>query len=133
VSTATVVTGARDTDSLVLRHFRGLPDWWQESVRSGGGAMMLGAGDIRWVGPSAKAGAATRGGKAVAARGAAARKAAKSAAAERAARREAQREALPAEWRAKAAEGEADAQAAHRGAWAARAAALDNADEGGDR
>ena len=133
VSTATVVTGARDTDSLVLRHFRGLPDWWQESVRSGGGAMMLGAGDIRWVGPSAKAGAATRGGKAVAARGAAARKAAKSAAAERASRREAQWAALPAPWRQKAAEGEAEAQAAHRGAWAARAEALGNAGEGGDR
>lgn len=133
VATATVVTGARDTDSLVLRHFRGLPDWWQESVRSGGGAMLLGPGDIRWVGPSGKTGVATRGGKAVAARGAAARKAAKSAAAERAARHESQRQALPAEWRAKAAEGEAEAQAAHRGAWEAKAAALGNAAEGGDR
>ncbi|MBR6022118.1 MAG: hypothetical protein IK066_06840, partial [Kiritimatiellae bacterium] len=56
-STATVVTGARDTDSLVLRHFRGLPDWWQESVRNGtGGGMMVGSGDIRWVGARLKAG-----------------------------------------------------------------------------
>lgn len=135
-STATVVTGARDTDSLVLRHFRGLPDWWQETVRSGGSAMSVGPGDIRWVGPSAKAGAATLGGKPVAARAASARRAAKADAASRAAREEASWSAYPPSWREKAAEGEAEARAARRAAWAARAAALPAsaaAEEGSDR
>ena len=131
-STATVVTGARDTDSLVLRHFRGLPDWWQESVRTGiGGGMMVGPGDIRWVGAPLKAGVQA---KSVAARRAAsARQKARSLGAERAARRAEQFADWPPEWQAKAEEAEAEAQEARKGAWAAKAAALDNEGEGSDR
>ena len=35
VSTATIVTGANDTDSLYFRHFRGLADWYQEGAKDG--------------------------------------------------------------------------------------------------
>lgn len=34
-STATIVTGGNDTDSLVFRHFRGLADWYQEGTKDG--------------------------------------------------------------------------------------------------
>ena len=49
-ATATVVTGANDTDSLVLRTFRGLADWYQAfAAADGAGELVrLGAGDIRF-------------------------------------------------------------------------------------
>ena len=54
VSTATIVTGANDTDSLYFRHFRGLADWYQEGTKDGwrGEAVRLGAGDIRYAAPA---------------------------------------------------------------------------------
>ena len=54
VSTATIVTGANDTDSLLFRHFRGLADWYQEGAKDGwkGEAVRLGAGDIRYAAPA---------------------------------------------------------------------------------
>ncbi|MBQ7252831.1 MAG: hypothetical protein IJS32_09570, partial [Kiritimatiellae bacterium] len=69
--TATVVTGANDTDSLVFRTFRGLADWYRQLAAGGAGeAVFLGAGDIRFApaagvsaksaGGTAKAGAAVR-------------------------------------------------------------------------
>lgn len=76
-STATVVTGAKDTDSLVFRTFRGLAEWYQEGARGGwkGEAVQVGPGDIRWA-PEAPAGARGPGKGAVVRKAAAARKAA---------------------------------------------------------
>ena len=53
-STATIVTGGNDTDSLVFRHFRGLAGWYQEGTKDGwrGEAVRLGAGDIRYAAPA---------------------------------------------------------------------------------
>ena len=113
VSTATIVTGANDTDSLYFRHFRGLADWYQEGTKDGwkGEAVRLGAGDIRY---AASAPAGARGGGKLAAlkKAAAARKAA--AAAERA--------ALPDDLKRLAEEADAESDAAARARWSAAAA-----------
>jgi hypothetical protein len=110
--TATVVTGANDTDSLVFRTFRGLADWYQAFAASGGAGELvrLGAGDIRFEAPSA----ATRGGKG---RVSSLRKAAKA----RAAARAAEKEALPDELKALSGEAEAEAAAAAKARWGAAA------------
>lgn len=111
--TATVVTGANDTDSLVFRTFRGLADWYQAFAASGGAGELvrLGAGDIRFEAPSA----ATRGGKG---RVSSLRKAAKA----RAAARAAEKEALPDEVKSLSGEAEAEAAAAAKARWGAAAA-----------
>lgn len=51
-NTATILTGANDTDSLVFRHFRGLPAWWAENLRAEAGGLeastvMMSPGDFR--------------------------------------------------------------------------------------
>lgn len=111
-STATIVTGANDTDSLVFRHFRGLADWYQEGTLDGwrGEAVRLGAGDIRYAAP-APAGA--RGGGKLAAL----RKAAE----ERKAAAAAERDALPDYLQKAADEADADAAAAAKARWGAAA------------
>lgn len=112
VSTATIVTGANDTDSLYFRHFRGLADWYQAGAKDGwkGEAIRLGAGDIRY---AAAAPAGARGGGKLAAlkKAAAARKAAVAA----------EREALPKELQEAAAEADAEAAAAAKARWGAAA------------
>jgi hypothetical protein len=113
-NTATVLTGANDTDSLVLRHFRGVPGWWMETVRSGGTAMMLNAGDVRRVTSVAPRGGSSPKAKLKAIRAA------------RDAEAAARMESLPSAWREKAAEAEAEAAEAHRGAWAAAKKQLDD-------
>lgn len=119
VNTATVLTGANDTDSLVYRHFRGVPGWWMETVRSGGTAMMLNAGDVRRVTSVAPRGGSSPKAKLKAVRAA------------RDAEAAARLESLPETWREKAAEAAAEAAEAHRGAWAAAKKQLD--DEEGDK
>lgn len=111
-STATIVTGGHDTDSLVFRHFRGLADWYQEGTMDGwrGEAVRLGAGDIRYAAP-APAGA-RGGGKLAALRKAAGAR--KAAAAE-------EREALPDDLKKLAEEADAEAAAAAKARWGAAA------------
>lgn len=111
-STATIVTGGNDTDSLVFRHFRGLADWYQEGTKDGwrGEAVRLGAGDIRYAAP-APAGA-RGGGKLAALRKAAAVR--KAAAAE-------EREALPDDLKKLSEEADAEAAAAAKARWGAAA------------
>lgn len=109
-STATVVTGGKDTDSLVFRTFRGLADWYQEGLKSGwkGEVVRVGPGDIRW---AAEAPSGARG----AGKGAAVRKAAaawKATVAE-------EREGWSAERRDAEAEAQAEAEAAAKARWAA--------------
>ncbi|MBQ9345467.1 MAG: hypothetical protein IJT88_09670 [Kiritimatiellae bacterium] len=110
VSTATIVTGANDTDSLVFRHFRGLADWYQEGTLDGwrGEAVRLGAGDIRY-GAGAPAGARGPGKAAALKKAAAARKAAVAA----------ERDALPEYLQKAADEADADAAAAAKARWGA--------------
>ena len=112
VSTATIVTGANDTDSLYFRHFRGLADWYQEGTKDGwrGEAVRLGAGDIRYAAP-APAGARGGGKLAALKKAAAARKAAVAA----------EREALPKDLQEAAAEADAEAAAAAKARWDAAA------------
>ena len=112
VSTATIVTGANDTDSLYFRHFRGLADWYQEGVKDGwrGEAVRLGAGDIRYAAP-APAGARGGGKLAALKKAAVARKAAVAA----------EREALPRDLQEAAAEADAEAAAAAKARWDAAA------------
>jgi hypothetical protein len=112
VSTATIVTGANDTDSLYFRNFRGLADWYQEGTRDGwkGEAVRLGAGDIRYAAP-APAGA--RGGGKLAAL--------KKAAASRKAAAAAEREALPDDLKKLAEQAAAESDAAARARWGAAA------------
>lgn len=107
--TATVVTGGRDTDSLVFRIFRGLADWYQEGARGGwkGEAVRVGPGDIRWA-PDAPAGAKGPGKGAAVRRAAAARKAAEGE----------EREGWNAERREAEAEAQAEAEAAAKARWA---------------
>ena len=111
-STATIVTGGNDTDSLVFRHFRGLADWYQEGTKDGwrGEAVRLGAGDIRYAAP-APAGA--RGGGKLAAL--------KKAAAARKAAAEAEREVLPDDLKKLSEEADAEAAAAAKARWGAAA------------
>jgi len=111
--TATVVTGANDTDSLVFRTFRGLADWYQAFAASGGAGELvrLGAGDIRF---AASAGTAARGRS----RPSALRREAQA----RAAARTAERESLSGEMKALADEAEAEAAAAAKARWGAAAA-----------
>ena len=113
VSTATIVTGANDTDSLYFRHFRGLADWYQEGAKDGwkGEAVRLGAGDIRY---AAAAPAGARGGGKLAAlkKAAAARKAAAAA----------EREALPDDLKKLAEQADAESDAAAKARWGAAAA-----------
>lgn len=113
VSTATIVTGANDTDSLLFRHFRGLADWYQEGVKDGwrGEAVRLGAGDIRYAAPAL---AGARGGGKLAAlkKAAAARKAAATA----------EREALPDDLKKLVDEADAEAAAAAKARWGAASA-----------
>lgn len=112
VSTATIVTGANDTDSLLFRHFRGLADWYQEGAKDGwrGEAVRLGAGDIRYAAP-APAGARGGGKLAALKKAAAARKAAVAA----------ERDALPKDLQEAAAEADAEAAAAAKARWDAAA------------
>lgn len=112
VSTATIVTGANDTDSLYFRHFRGLADWYQEGAKDGwrGEAVRLGAGDIRYAAP-APAGARGGGKLAALKKAAEARKAALAA----------EREALPRDLQEAAAEADAEAAAAAKARWDAAA------------
>lgn len=112
-STATIVTGGNDTDSLVFRHFRGLADWYQEGVKDGwrGEAVRLGAGDIRY---AASAPAGSRGGGKLAAL--------KKAAAARKAAAEAEREVLPDDLKKLSEEADAEAAAAAKARWGAAAA-----------
>lgn len=112
VSTATIVTGGNDTDSLYFRHFRGLADWYQEGTKDGwrGEAVRLGAGDIRYAAP-APAGARGGGKLAALKKAAAARKAAVAA----------EREALPKDLQEAAAEADAEAAAAAKARWDAAA------------
>lgn len=111
-STATIVTGGNDTDSLVFRHFRGLADWYQEGVKDGwrGEAVRLGAGDIRY---AASAPAGSRGGGKLAAL--------KKAAAARKAAAEAEREVLPDDLKKLSEEADAEAAAAAKARWGAAA------------
>lgn len=113
VSTATIVTGANDTDSLYFRHFRGLADWYQEGAKDGwrGEAVRLGAGDIRYAAP-APAGARGGGKLASLKKAAAARKAAAAA----------EREALPDDLKKLADEADAEAAAAAKARWGAASA-----------
>lgn len=111
--TATVVTGANDTDSLVFRTFRGLADWYQAfAAADGAGELVrLGAGDIRFASSS---GAAAR---SAAGKASSLRKTAKA----RAAARAAERQSLPGDLRALAEEAETEAAAAARARWSAAA------------
>lgn len=117
--TATVVTGAKDTDSLVFRTFRGLAEWYQEGARGGwkGEAVQVGPGDIRWA-PDAPAGARAAG------KGATVRKAA----AARKARQMADREALPDDLKTLSDEADAEAAEAAKARWGAAAAATRHAE-----
>lgn len=109
-NTATVVTGAKDTDSLVFRTFRGLAEWYQEGARGGwkGEAVQVGPGDIRWA-PDAPTGARAAG------KGAAVRKLAKA----RTAAAEEERDGWDAERRDAEAEAQAEAEAAAKARWSA--------------
>ncbi len=119
LQTAVVVTGANDTDELVLRKMRGLPAWlvalW--AAPDGSSLAMMGANDFRVV---EKAPPQARG----------ARSPAWSALQAEHAAREQREEARKAGWsdRLKAAEAEArsEAEAARKGAWAALGAAQRN-------
>jgi len=115
-ATATVVTGADDTDSLVFRTFRGLADWYQLRAASGGegDVVRLGAGDIRFAPSSA---AASR-------RGAPTAKALKKTASARAAKRAAEKEALPDELRELAETADEEAHAAAKARWGEAAGEL---------
>ena len=110
--TATVVTGANDTDSLVFRTFRGLADWYQALAAADGAgeAVFLGAGDIRF--EKKAAGAAARG------RVSPLRQEARA----RAAAQTAEKEGLSGEMKALAEEAEAEANAAAKARWGAAAA-----------
>ena len=115
-STATLVTGANDTDSLVFRQFRGLAGWYAELVANeakggSGAAVRLGPGDIRYA-AAAPAGA----------RGAGKLGALKKAAAQRKAARAAAAESLPDELKAAAAEADAEAAAVAKARWGEAAA-----------
>jgi hypothetical protein len=116
--TATVVTGANDTDSLVFRTFRGLADWYGAwaSADGAGTVVRLGAGDIRF---AAEGAAASRslGGRSRAA------KALQAEARSRTAARAAEKEALPEDLKALADEAEAEAAAAAKARWGAAAEA----------
>lgn len=116
VSTATIVTGGNDTDSMFFRNFRGLADWYvqlaaNEASGGTGAAVRLGPGDIRYA-AAAPAGARGPGKLAALKKAAAARKAA--AAAERA--------SLPDDLKRLAEEADAESDAAARARWGAAAA-----------
>lgn len=122
VSTATLVTGANDTDSLLFREFRGLAGWYAELAANeakggSGAAVWLGPGDIRYA-PAAPAGARAPGKLGALKKAAAARKAARAAADEE----------LPDELKAAAAEAQAEAQAAAKARWGEAAAAAKSAE-----
>ena len=116
LDTAVIVTGANDTDDLVLRKMRGLPSWLVElwSAPVGSSLVMMGADDFRVVKKS----------PAPLAKGA--RSPAWTALESERATREQLEEARKADWSAgmKEAEavGAAEAEAARKGAWAARSA-----------
>lgn len=119
LDTAVVVTGANDTDDLVLRKMRGLPAWLVAFLGApdGSSLVMMGADDFRVV---EKASAQARGIRSPA------WAALKSERVGHAEREEARKSEWSAEWKAAEAEAEAEADAARKGAWAARGAAQQN-------